>query len=60
MLLRLIFRGVSFEFRFRVARHECPWDAAFLGGSFVTALGMVMGATRLWDALTRVASPVLQ
>ncbi len=43
MLLALIFRGVSFEFR-EVARHR-HWDYAFAGGSIVAgfAQGVILG-----------------
>jgi cytochrome d ubiquinol oxidase subunit II len=46
MLLALIFRGVSFEFRFRDAEHRTLWDHAFCWGSVVAtfAQGTVLGA----------------
>jgi len=46
MLLGLIFRGVSFEFRHRDDRHRAFWDLGFFGGSLTAALaqGMVLGA----------------
>jgi len=46
MLLALIFRGVSFEFRFRDAAHKTFWDHGFAWGSTVAtfAQGMVLGA----------------
>lgn len=48
MLLALIFRGVSFEMRFRAAtpRQLFWWDWAFSGGSYVAsfAQGVVLGA----------------
>jgi len=39
MLLALVFRGVSFEFRFRAAslRGRFWWDAAFMVGSTIAA-----------------------
>ncbi len=45
MLLALVFRGVSFEYRWR-AEKKGLWDAAFFGGSFVAALcqGIALGA----------------
>jgi cytochrome d ubiquinol oxidase subunit II len=44
MLLALIFRGVSFEFR-EVARRQRRWDIAFAGGSTVAgfAQGVILG-----------------
>jgi cytochrome d ubiquinol oxidase subunit II len=44
MLLGLILRGVSFEFR-KEARHKAFWDLAFGGGSLLAALaqGFVLG-----------------
>lgn len=47
MLLGLIFRGVAFEFRWRVAEHNRRWwDRGFFGGSLVAAFaqGVVLGA----------------
>lgn len=46
MLLGLVLRGVSFEFRWRDKRHEPFWDAAFATGSLVAALaqGIALGA----------------
>jgi len=46
MLLALIFRGVSFEYRWRTTRCKGIWDAAFFGGSIVAALcqGISLGA----------------
>src|SRR5580692_2906899 len=35
MLLALIFRGVSFEFRYKDAEHRTLWDHAFCYGSLV-------------------------
>jgi cytochrome d ubiquinol oxidase subunit II len=47
MLLALVFRGVSFEFRFRAAgeRGRAWWDRAFCAGSTLAAFcqGMVLG-----------------
>lgn len=45
MLLALIFRGVSFEFRWRDPRHRRYWDFAFTLGSLVAALaqGITLG-----------------
>ncbi|WEX12114.1 cytochrome d ubiquinol oxidase subunit II [Chelativorans sp. AA-79] len=46
MLLALVFRGVSFEYRWRTRRWKGVWDAAFFGGSFLAALcqGIALGA----------------
>src|SRR5690349_11098917 len=48
MLLALIFRGVSFEMRFRAAtpKQLFWWDVAFSGGSYVAsfAQGVALGA----------------
>jgi cytochrome d ubiquinol oxidase subunit II len=46
MLLALIFRGVSFEYRWRTRRWKRVWDWAFFGGSFVAAFcqGIALGA----------------
>lgn len=47
MLLGLIFRGVAFEFRFKVDDHERHiWDKAFAGGSTIAAFfqGVTLGA----------------
>jgi cytochrome bd ubiquinol oxidase subunit II len=46
MLLSLIFRGVSFEFRFRDAEHRMFWDHGFAVGSALAAFaqGVVLGA----------------
>ena len=46
MLLALVFRGVSFEYRWRTTRWKGVWDAAFFGGSVVAALcqGIALGA----------------
>jgi len=46
MLLALVFRGVSFEFRFRDERHKRYWDWAFSAGSILATFcqGIVLGA----------------
>lgn len=46
MLLALVFRGVSFEYRWRTTRWRKVWDAAFFGGSTIAALcqGIALGA----------------
>jgi cytochrome d ubiquinol oxidase subunit II len=46
MLLSLIFRGVSFEFRFRDAERRTFWDHGFAIGSTLAAFaqGLVLGA----------------
>jgi cytochrome d ubiquinol oxidase subunit II len=46
MLIGLIFRGVAFEFRWRVQRERNLWDIAFAGGSWLAALaqGIALGA----------------
>lgn len=46
MLLGLIFRGVSFEFRARADRSRFLWDYGFAGGSMVAAFaqGIALGA----------------
>ncbi len=46
MLLGLVFRGVAFEFRFRIDADENIWDLAFFGGSLAAALaqGVALGA----------------
>src|SRR5258707_8859160 len=46
MLLALIFRGLSFEFRYKDAEHRTFWDHAFCYGSAVAtfAPGGVLGA----------------
>ncbi|MGV6803158.1 MAG: cytochrome d ubiquinol oxidase subunit II [Ruegeria sp.] len=46
MLLALIFRGVSFEYRWRTRRWKGVWDMAFFGGSLVAAFcqGVALGA----------------
>ncbi|MFW2587270.1 cytochrome d ubiquinol oxidase subunit II [Sagittula sp. SSi028] len=45
MLLALVFRGVSFEYRWRTG-NKTGWNAAFFGGSLVAALcqGIALGA----------------
>jgi cytochrome bd ubiquinol oxidase subunit II len=46
MLLALIFRGVSFEFRYRDAENRTFWDHGFAFGSTLAAFaqGLVLGA----------------
>jgi cytochrome d ubiquinol oxidase subunit II len=46
MLLGLIFRGVSFEYRWRYKSHQWFWDTAFWAGSLLAALmqGITLGA----------------
>ena len=46
MLLGLVFRGVAFEFRWRVDHDRNIWDLAFFGGSLLAALaqGIALGA----------------
>jgi cytochrome d ubiquinol oxidase subunit II len=46
MLLGLIFRGVSFEFRGKTKRGRIIWDFGFAGGSMVAAFaqGITLGA----------------
>ena len=46
MLLALVFRGVSFEYRWRATRWKGVWDIAFFGGSLIAALcqGIALGA----------------
>ena len=47
MLMGLVFRGVAFEYRFRVqGRMRRLWDSAFCGGSVVAAFcqGAILGA----------------
>ena len=46
MLLGLVFRGVAFEFRFRIDADKNIWDLAFFGGSLAAALaqGIALGA----------------
>lgn len=46
MLFGLIFRGVSFEFRWRDPEHEKIWDVGFFGGSLLATFsqGIVLGA----------------
>jgi cytochrome d ubiquinol oxidase subunit II len=45
MLLALIFRGVSFEFRWVAKPRHALWDIAFAGGSIVAAFaqGVILG-----------------
>lgn len=46
MLLALVFRGVSFEYRWRAQRTRWVWDLTFFGGSLVASLcqGIALGA----------------
>src|SRR6202167_4691191 len=46
MLLALMFRGVSFEFRYRDAEHRTFWDHGFTAGSALAAFaqGIVLAA----------------
>jgi cytochrome bd ubiquinol oxidase subunit II len=46
MLIGLIFRGVAFEFRWRIVAEKNRWDLAFAGGSWLAALaqGIALGA----------------
>jgi cytochrome bd ubiquinol oxidase subunit II len=46
MLLALIFRGVSFEFRYRDAEHRTFWDHGFAVGSAIAAFsqGVILGS----------------
>ncbi|MEO1205100.1 MAG: cytochrome d ubiquinol oxidase subunit II [Pseudomonadota bacterium] len=46
MLLALVFRGVSFEYRWRTKRGKWIWDLAFFGGSLGAAFfqGIALGA----------------
>ncbi len=46
MLLGLIFRGVSFEFRFKADKSKGLWSTAFFGGSITAAFfqGVILGA----------------
>jgi cytochrome d ubiquinol oxidase subunit II len=46
MLLGLIFRGVSFEFRFKAEKSKHLWSTAFFGGSIVATFfqGVMLGA----------------
>lgn len=46
MLIGLIFRGVSFEFRWRTRRARFLWDWGFTGGSILAAFtqGIALGA----------------
>ena len=46
MLLGLVFRGVAFEFRWRVDADKNVWDTAFFGGSLLAtfAQGVALGA----------------
>ncbi|MSU89237.1 cytochrome d ubiquinol oxidase subunit II [Rhodobacteraceae bacterium 2CG4] len=46
MLLALVFRGVSFEYRWRTKRWKGVWDIAFFSGSVIAAFaqGIALGA----------------
>jgi cytochrome d ubiquinol oxidase subunit II len=46
MLLALVFRGVSFEFRFRDVEHKTFWDHGFCYGSMLATIaqGVMLGA----------------
>ena len=46
MLIRLIFRDVAFEFRWRTTRWKAAWDVSFFAGSLFAALsqGTILGA----------------
>ena len=46
MLFGLVFRGVSFEFRWRDPKHVRIWDIGFFGGSVLATFsqGIVLGA----------------
>jgi cytochrome d ubiquinol oxidase subunit II len=46
MLIALIFRGVTFEFRFKAETHKYLWNASFFLGSLIAtfAQGVVLGA----------------
>ena len=46
MLLALVFRGVSFEYRWRAERWRGVWDVAFAGGSIMATFcqGITLGA----------------
>ncbi len=46
MLLALVFRGVSFEYRWRTKKWKGVWDFAFFGGSLIATLcqGIALGA----------------
>jgi cytochrome d ubiquinol oxidase subunit II len=46
MLLALVFRGVAFEFRWKISSEKNLWDKAFAGGSTVAAFsqGLILGA----------------
>ena len=45
MLLALVFRGVAFEFRWKVSSEKNIWDVAFAGGSTLAAFsqGLILG-----------------
>lgn len=46
MLVALVFRGVAFEFRFKVHEHKPVWSASFFSGSLLAsfAQGVILGA----------------
>ena len=46
MLIALIFRGVAFEFRFKVHAHRARWGWSFFGGSLLAtfAQGLILGS----------------
>ncbi|MEL6374945.1 MAG: cytochrome d ubiquinol oxidase subunit II [Pseudomonadota bacterium] len=46
MLLGLLFRGVAFEYRWRIAGHKSMWSFAFAAGSYAAtfAQGVALGA----------------
>ena len=46
MLLGLVFRGIAFEYRWRIELNRWLWDIAFAGGSLLAALsqGIMLGA----------------
>ena len=52
MLLALILRGVSFEFRWRTKRWEGVWDVAFIAGSTLAALSQGIALGGLLQGIT--------
>jgi len=46
MLIALVFRGVAFEFRFKVHLHRARWSWAFAGGSMLATFsqGLILGS----------------
>ena len=46
MLIALVFRGVAFEFRFKVHAHRARWSLAFFAGSLLATLaqGIILGS----------------